>query len=264
MKMSRGEEMNEFITVVLLFFCYSFIGWLWETIFCSLKAKKFVYRGFLMGPITPIYGFGILMVLYFLRPFHDNLLLLYIFAAVLVTILEYVTSYGLEKLFHASWWDYHDVPLNINGRVAIPVSLFWGVGCVLIVKVVQPQVMLGVNWLAAHFGFYLPVVLIGVMMFDLGYTLANLASFQSMTKKIASELDQRKEELKDSFDTKKDTLQQRLALSQYFKEHPEAENAFPRLNFHQRRLLKNFKGLKLDNVKSLEDVRHYVANRKKD
>lgn len=216
-----------------------------------------------MGPITPIYGFGILMVLYFLRPFHNNLLLLYIFAAVLVTILEYVTSYGLEKLFHASWWDYHDVPLNINGRVAIPVSLFWGIGCVLIVKVVHPRVMLGVNWLAMHFGFYLPVILIAIMMFDSGYTLANLASFQSMTKKIATELDQRKEELKDSFDDKKDEVQQRLALTQYFKDHPEAENALPRLNFHQRRLLKNFNRLKLDNVKSLENVRQYVTNRKK-
>lgn len=94
-----------------------------------IKSQKFVYRGFLVGPYCPIYGFGVLSVLYFVEPFENNLLVLYVGSAVLVTILEYVTSYGLEKLFHASWWDYHDVPFNLNGRVALPVSLFgdWGV-----------------------------------------------------------------------------------------------------------------------------------------
>ena len=89
-----------------------------------IKSQKFVYRGFLVGPYCPIYGFGVLSVLYFVEPFENNLLVLYVGSAVLVTILEYVTSYGLEKLFHASWWDYHDVPFNLNGRVALPVSLF--------------------------------------------------------------------------------------------------------------------------------------------
>lgn len=121
------EKMSQ---IILLFFIYSFIGWLWETVYCSLKAKKFVYRGFLVGPYCPIYGFGVLSVLYFVEPFENNLLVLYIGSAVLVTILEYVTSYGLEKLFHASWWDYHDVPFNLNGRVALPVSLL-GIGVCL-------------------------------------------------------------------------------------------------------------------------------------
>ena len=69
-----------------------------------IKSQKFVYRGFLVGPYCPIYGFGVLSVLYFVEPFENNLLVLYVGSAVLVTILEYVTSYGLEKLFHASWW----------------------------------------------------------------------------------------------------------------------------------------------------------------
>ena len=84
----------------------------------------------MVGPYCPIYGFGVLSVLYFVEPFENNLLVLYIGSAVLVTILEYVTSYGLEKLFHASWWDYHDVPFNLNGRVALPVSLL-GIGLCL-------------------------------------------------------------------------------------------------------------------------------------
>ena len=69
--------MTEFTQIVLLFFLYSFVGWLWETVYCSIKARHFVYRGFLVGPITPIYGFGILGVLYLLRPLHNQLLLLF-------------------------------------------------------------------------------------------------------------------------------------------------------------------------------------------
>ena len=115
-----------FSIVVLLFFAYSFIGWLWETIYCSFNARHFVYRGFLLGPITPIYGFGILGVLYFVDPYQKNIFVLFFVSAILVSLLEYVTSFLLEKLFSLSLWDYNDVPLNINGRVAVPVSIFWG------------------------------------------------------------------------------------------------------------------------------------------
>ena len=110
-----------FSIVVLLFFAYSFIGWLWETIYCSFNARHFVYRGFLLGPITPIYGFGILGVLYFVDPYQKNIFVLFFVSAILVSLLEYVTSFLLEKLFSLSLWDYNDVPLNINGRVAVPV-----------------------------------------------------------------------------------------------------------------------------------------------
>lgn len=255
--------MAEFIRIVLLFFIYSFVGWLWETVFCSIKAKHFVYRGFLVGPITPIYGFGILMVLYFLRPFHDNLLLLYIFAAVIVTVLEYFTSFALEKLFHASWWDYHDVPLNINGRVAIPVSLFWGLACVFIVKIVQPWVAHIEEGLAAQFGFYLPVVLIGLIMFDLGYTLANLTAFQNAVKRLNQEVETRKQEVQETITDKKDALQTRLEWSNYLRQHPDIKEGLPRLDFNQRRLLKNFPRLRLDNVKSVDELRELVENLKK-
>lgn len=254
--------MQEFIQIVLLFFTYSFVGWLWETVYCSIKAGKFVYRGFLMGPITPIYGFGILAVLYFLQPFHDNLVLLYVSATIIVTVLEYITSYGLEKLFHASWWDYHDVPLNLNGRVALPVSLFWGVGCLLIVKVIHPHVMHLVASFSQRFGFGLPVFLIAITMFDLGYTLANLTAFQNATKKLNTAVEKRKAELKADLSTSKEELQQRFDWLKYLNEHPEVKESLPRLNFHQRRLLKNFPGLKINQVKNVEDVRKLVENLK--
>ena len=100
--------MTEFTQIVLLFFLYSFVGWLWETVYCSIKARHFVYRGFLVGPITPIYGFGILGVLYLLRPLHNQLLLLFC-SSCFSDLIRVRDELLLEKLFHASWWDYHNV-----------------------------------------------------------------------------------------------------------------------------------------------------------
>lgn len=83
-----------------------------------------------------IYGFGVLSVFYFVEFFENNFLVLYVGLVVLVMILEYVISYGLEKLFYVFWWDYYDVFFNLNGCVVLLVFFFWGLGCVLIVKVI--------------------------------------------------------------------------------------------------------------------------------
>lgn len=270
--------MDEFIKVVLLFFLYSFVGWLWETVYCSLKAHHFVYRGFLVGPITPIYGFGILGVLYFIEPFQNNLLVLYVLATLLVTLLEYLTSYGLEKLFHATWWDYHDVPLNINGRVAVPVSLFWGIACVLIVKVINPHMLSLEETLATWGGFYLPVVLIALVMLDLGYTLANLQAFQQAVKQLEQAIDTKKTSLRESLDSVGERVEQlskditqhtqgsskrHLEWLDSIKENKQLRNTLPKMNFNQRRMLQNFPHLRIKNVANTEDIRQLVKELRK-
>lgn len=122
----------------MTFIIYSFVGWLWESIYCSIKAKHFVYRGFLLGPYCPVYGFGVVSVLLLVPEDVGTLLNLYFNAVVIVTIIEYITSWILEKLFNMKLWDYTNVPLNISGRVAVPVSLFWGIGCLILMKVINP------------------------------------------------------------------------------------------------------------------------------
>lgn len=276
--------MAEFIKIIWLFYIYSFIGWLWETIYCSLKAKHFVYRGFLIGPITPIYGFGILGVLYFIEPFHNNLLLLYVLSTILVTLLEYVTSFALEKLFNASLWDYKDVPFNINGRIALPVSLFWGICCVLIVRVIHPRILLAEGWLADHFGIVLPVIMVVITLIDLTYTVTNMASFKKVTKEIATIVEASQAEFaekrqqqhtqfqenmqatKEKFadqvaDVQNDLSQRREKLSNTWQEYlvtnPNLKEKLPRFNFNQRRIIKAFPNLKYkwgENIKEIEDL----------
>ncbi|HHY52695.1 MAG TPA: putative ABC transporter permease, partial [Clostridiales bacterium] len=103
-------------TYFLWFVFYSILGWVYETILCSTLEKRFINRGFLNGPYCPIYGFGALIVIVTLRSV-ENVVLLFLMAAVLTSTLEYITSWGMEKLFHARWWDYSHKKWNINGRV---------------------------------------------------------------------------------------------------------------------------------------------------
>ncbi|MBM7689564.1 hypothetical protein BCR24_12405 [Enterococcus ureilyticus] len=278
--------MNEFIKIVLLFFIYSFVGWLWETVYCSLKAGKFVYRGFLIGPYCPIYGFGILGVLYFLEPLKQNIVVLYLLSTILVTILEYITSYGLEKLFHASWWDYKDVPLNINGRVALPVSLFWGIGCVLIVRVIHPKVMLLETFLSEKFGLVLPIILLFLLLSDLVYTLVNMQSFKKVTSQLNTAVEERKQELtavlaekreelatnlsefKESVseeinERKQAKMTERITWLEEFKETPAIKKLVTHMSFNQKRWVRNYPNLKLKKVKNSSEVQEIIKKNKK-
>ena len=94
--------------LMLYFFVYGFLGWCTEVAYATTKQRKFVNRGFLNGPICPIYGVGVTVVVYFLTPYKDNLILLYVLSTVLVTVLEGLTGYLMDKIFHHKWWDYTD------------------------------------------------------------------------------------------------------------------------------------------------------------
>ena len=103
----------------LWFVLYSFIGWMYESILCSVAGKKLVNRGFLNGPVCPVYGTGAVAVVFVLSPLKDEPLALFLTSALLTTSLEYLTSWAMEKLFHARWWDYSKRFLNIHGRVCL-------------------------------------------------------------------------------------------------------------------------------------------------
>ena len=130
--------MYEIGFVFLLFLLYSVIGWACETVWCSVGSRKFVNRGFLNGPLCPIYGFGALAVLYLLRPFTENLFTVFLAGIVMTSFLEYVTGYLLERLFHLKLWDYSNRFCNINGRVCLRNSLLFGMMSVLLVWFIHP------------------------------------------------------------------------------------------------------------------------------
>lgn len=129
------------ITLLFLYFIfYSFCGWLWETVYCSVVEKHLVARGFLYGPICPIYGVGVLLMILFFSPFKDNLVIFYFVALFVMTAWEYFVGWFLETTTHIKYWDYSHIKFNIKGRVCLPVSLFWGVLSYVAVFWIHPPV----------------------------------------------------------------------------------------------------------------------------
>lgn len=122
----------------LLFVIYSFCGWILEVCVFLVQDRKLINRGFLIGPYLPIYGFcSVLMTLTF-GNYISTPLALFVMAGVVCTAFEYITSYIMEKLFHARWWDYTDTPFNINGRVCLHNTLAFGLLGVLLLYIINP------------------------------------------------------------------------------------------------------------------------------
>ena len=122
----------------LLFLFYSFLGWILEMVVCSIADKKVVNRGFLIGPYCPIYGSGCLLIISLLHKYQEDPFTLFIMAIIVCSLLEYFTSYIMEKLFKARWWDYSDRRFNINGRICLDNLVLFGILGLLIFYVANP------------------------------------------------------------------------------------------------------------------------------
>ncbi len=153
--------MENIIKYILLFFFYSAAGWCLETTYCSIGEKRFINRGFLTGPLCPIYGTAALVLIILIyNPFKDNMLVVFLLGIVLCDIVEFFTSLIMEKLFAARWWDYTYELFNLSGRICLKHSLYWGVISIAFVKVIHPAVD---NLYSKINGDYLIYILIGVL-----------------------------------------------------------------------------------------------------
>ena len=126
-----------FIQWLLFFFIYCFLGWVWESCYVSAKNREWINRGFLHGPMLPIYGSGAIIVLLCTIGVRDQIVLTFLFGMIGATILEYVTGACMERLFRVRYWDYSHMPLNLKGYICLPVSLGWGAFSVLLMRVIH-------------------------------------------------------------------------------------------------------------------------------
>lgn len=127
--------------LVVLFITYSIIGWVIEEIDILILQKKIVNRGFLIGPYCPIYGFGSLFIILFLNKYLDDPIVLFFMTMISCGILEYLTSFIMEKIFKTRWWDYSDEKFNINGRICLETLVLFGIGGLVISYLAQPFIM---------------------------------------------------------------------------------------------------------------------------
>lgn len=163
-------ESNPFIKWSLCFFFYCFIGWIWETGYVFVRTGQWENRGFLHGPFLPIYGFGALVILWFTTPAKGNVWLIFLLGMLGATLLEYLGGILLEQIFHARYWDYSGVPLNLNGHVCLPCSFVWGLFSILLVKWIHGWVNGWVISIPVNFGFLIAMSLILLVSADFIYS----------------------------------------------------------------------------------------------
>ena len=177
---------------IFYFFFYSFIGWFFESCYCSIRPKKWVNRGFLRGPICPIYGTGGLVMMVCLLPLRHitenlylNELLIFIAGAVLCDIVEFMTSYIMEKLFNARWWDYSNKKFNIQGRICLTHTFYWGTCSCLFVFILEPIMNLYiVGQVSENSRNILTYIFLTVFAFDLLDTVIHALGIRDISSKF--------------------------------------------------------------------------------
>lgn len=171
-----------FYEAVWIFLIYAFLGWCTEVAYAALETKMFVNRGFLNGPICPVYGFGILVVVLALTPLKENFLLLFAGSVILTSTIEFITGFLLEKLFHNQWWDYSEENFNICGYVCLKFSILWGLGCTLVMDVVHPVIYKSIKLLPKIPGMAVLAVLCVIFAADCTITVSAILKFNQRLK----------------------------------------------------------------------------------
>lgn len=137
-KHKKSKKLSRFYTYFLYFLLFAFIGWLMETFYSLYELGHFTKRGFLYGPICPIYGWGALILVMYFTKYKGKSIKLFCYATIIFSIFEYVVSYGMDALFAAKWWDYTNEFFNLNGRISIFYSFAWGIIAILFINHIYP------------------------------------------------------------------------------------------------------------------------------
>ena len=223
----------DLISIYFLYFIiYSFIGWCLEVFDKFFEFKRFINRGFLIGPICPIYGFSVLFILLLIGDNSNDFLSVFLKSIFICSILEYFTSFTMEKLFKARWWDYSKYKFNINGRICLETTLPFGLlGCVM-VYIVHPNIIKLVNIIPYEVRIMITIILLIIFIID------NIISFNVMNK-IKNEI---KKQTADNTEIIKRKVLEFIDKKSIIYKH--IKNAFPKFKIYKK--LERFKNDKVD------------------
>ena len=174
------------------FYIYCFFGWIFESSYVSLKQRRFVNRGFLRLPMLPLYGTGAVMMLWVSLPFKSSLVMVYISGVIGATVLEYVTGWGMERLFKMKYWDYSNQPFNLNGYICLSSSVAWGFLTIFLTEVIHKPIERWVLHVPTTIGIPCLSVITVVFIIDTAEsvrTALDLAKVLDAMTKMKAELD---------------------------------------------------------------------------
>ena len=245
------------------FIFYSFLGWVWESIYCTIKEKKWADRGFLFGPICPIYGSCVVAtsIVFSLFSFLSSpdfpiwgvFIICYIGSAV----AEYLTSWVLEKRFHARWWDYSTIPLNINGRICVPVSIAFGLAGVAIVKYLIPAVENVHSQMNPVVYEILAIVFAAMFGADYALTEASLSALLKNVEQMHEEFNMKAQQRYERVAAAPKILEQKILEEKENMEsrHVQLTKAYAeRLSLNQKRVLLGIQKFTLKTSGGEEDL----------
>lgn len=208
---------KDFWYLITFFFIYSFIGWVAEVAAEMWHHKRFVNRGFLLGPCCPIYGVAAVLITFFLSKYKSDSIILFVMSMVICGILEYFTSYVMEKLFKARWWDYSEKKFNLNGRVSLDALALFAIGSLIIMYFINPLVFSLLDFIPHFLMVIISVLLIIIFIADVIVSFKAVFEIRGTINKVEKDNTfEITEKVKDILN-KKSYLNKRLV------------NAFPRL-----------------------------------
>lgn len=221
---------NELLIWVGLFLIYSIAGWLIEIVCCGVIEKKFVDRGFLIGPYCPIYGFSAVAMLFLLEQYQSDALVLFILSAIICSVAEYVTSYVMEKLFKARWWDYSHKMLNVDGRICLSNSILFGMLGLFLIYIVNPFILAYIKEIPIY--IYLPICSIFLIAFiiDIITSLNIICKLKQTTKKVKEEA-MRKDATEEITKKVREILTHQFFSSRLLRAFPNIKLGFERKKY---------------------------------
>ena len=261
------------------FVLFSCMGWVYESAYCTIKTGKWQNRGFLYGPLCPIYGVGAVAITFIVDQLQERdvpellwwqIFLIAFFGSI---VLEYVTSYVLEKLFHAYWWDYSDVPLNINGRVCFPASCGFGLAGLLVVYGIAPMTKDMTGWISAPWMEVLSLLFMAIAASDATLTVSALTHFERNVVALETALNQHMEQFVTDVQEKKQAASEALAEERARFSIENMERSIREMDATHRLALKRVQGFRSprrDTARHVysremvfDSVKKYLANSKR-
>lgn len=259
--------------ILCFFLIYSFFGWCLEVVYQAVEHGKFINRGFLNGPYCPIYGFGVIIVTGALDPIKSNAVVLFFGSVLLTSMLEFITGFVLEKIFHMHWWDYSEEKFNIRGYICLKFSLLWGVACIIVVRIIHPAVSVFVDKFPATAGIIIiSVYMIGVAS-DMIVTVLAIIHFKRrivLLENISSQMRKLSDKTGEKiFDTVEEAMNRKEEFdaksAEFRKKYDELKERYKAVLEKREhtieRIQRSFPKLSFDSLKSFRDQLDEIKNK---
>ena len=248
--------MSIFLNYFFLFFIYSIIGWIVETTYIAIRYKRWVDRGFLIGPYCPIYGVGSLGIILYLTQYKENILTVFILGMVICSVLEYFTSYIMEKLFNARWWDYSNRKFNINGRVCLLNGIYFGLCGLLVILITNPMLLDFLSNIPNNVLNVLAIIFTVIFFIDVTISSIIIMSFRNTTSKVTADNTAVITSMVREILTSKTFLHRRLLNA-----FPNLEAGIKKLNEKVNQMEREIKKLKLQKDKLTQETEALIKNK---